>query len=340
MLVVRVKYLKCSAPHFNISLIIIAILSTLYINYLDDFLFINSSIAECSADLEKFLSICKDINIPISFKKTVYPTQCINFLGFEINTLSQTIRLPNDKLERAKNEISALLDKNKCTLKELQSLLGLLQFTCKVIVPGRAFLGQLYRLTAGCSRPFHRIRLSSNVKKDLNIWLQFLQHFNGVSLYRDFLFLNPSIHIFTDAAKNLGFGAVFGNLWFSIPWPSPWWKNQNITFLELVPIVQALESWGHSLRNQCVQLNTDNQALTYIINSQSSKEDLVRFFIRKLVLIALKFNILVRAVHIPGKSNRLSDALSRLQVAEFLLLHPSAAITPTTTTPLPQKLTL
>ena len=309
------------------------------LHYLDDFLFINSSSQNCKSDLNKFLSICKDINVPISSKKTVLPTQRITFLGFEIDTLSETIRLPDEKLQRAKSEILSLLQKNKCTLRELQSLLGLLQFTCKVIVPGRAFLGQLYHLTAGCLRPFHRIRLSKNAKQDLEIWLQFLQSFNGVTLYRDHLFLNPSIqNIFTDAAKSLGYGAVFGNQWFSIPWPSTWWTEQNITLLELVPIVQALEAWGPILRNQCVRLNTDNQALSHIINSQTSKENLVRILIRKLVLIALKFNILVKAVHIPGSLNSLSDALSRLQVAKFHLSHPSADNKPTSTTPLPQRL--
>ena len=81
---------------------------------------------------------------------------------------------------------------------------------------------------------------------------------------------NSSIqNIFTDAAKSLGHGSVFGNHWFSIPWPSLWWTEQNITLLELVPIVQALEAWGPVLRNQCVQLNTDNQALTHIITTQT-----------------------------------------------------------------------
>ena len=309
------------------------------LHYLDDFLFINSSAHNCSIDLNKFLEICKEINVPISTKKTVFPTQCITFLGFEINTLLETIKIPEDKILRAKNEIISLLEKSKCTLKELQSLLGLLQFTCKVIVPGSAFLGQLYRLTIGCTRPFHRIRLSSNAKQDLRIWLLFLQSFNGVTLYREQLFLSPSVQkIFTDASKTLGLGAVFGNKWFSIPWPSQWWTQQNITLLELVPIVQALEIWGPLLRNKCVQLNTDNQALTHVINTQSSKETLVRILVRKLVLLALKFNVLVRAVHLPGKLNSLSDALSRLQVAQFHLLHPSADSYQTITPPLPERL--
>ena len=128
------------------------------------------------------------------------------------------------------------------------------------------------------------------------------------------------------------------NSWFSLQWPSEWWSLQNITFLELVPIVVALETWGPSLKNHCVKLNTDNLALSYVINKQTSKEDLVRRFIRRLVLTALKFNILLKASHVPGYNNTLSDALSRLQVSRFLTLHPSADKHPTPVQPLPQSI--
>lgn len=227
----------------------------------------------------------------------------------------------------------------KCTLRQLQSLLGLLQFTCKVIVTGRAFLQSLYHLTVGCSKPYHKIRLTKNVKKDLLIWLQFLEHFNGVTIYKDAMFLSPSVvNIYTDASKTFGAGAVWQNSWFSLPWPSEWWSLQNITFLELVPIVLALETWGLSLKNKCVLLNTDNLALSYVINKQTSKEDLVRYFIRRLILTALKFNILLKAAFIPGHYNTLSDALSRLQITRFLTLHPSADQYPTPVPSLPQSI--
>ena len=294
-------------------------------HYLDDFMMANSSYNKCLADLNLFLDICASLNIPIASDKTFLPSQKMIFLGLEIDTLQQTIKIPKEKIQKANSEIQTLIRQKKCTLVQLQSLLGLLQFTCRVIVPGRAFLQSMYRLTVGCSKPFHRIRVTANVKKDLLIWLQFLQHFNGVSLYKEEMFLSPSItKIYTDASQSLGVGGVWGNKWFSLPWPSEWWTLQNITFLELVPIVLAIEAWGPFLKNQCILLNTDNMALTYIINKQSSKEDLVRIFIRRLVLAALKYNILLKATHIPGHSNTLSDSLSRLQITRFFILHPMA----------------
>jgi hypothetical protein len=38
----------------------------------------------------------------------------------------------------------------------------------------------------------------------------------------------------------------------------------------------------------------------------------------------LKYNIFFKAVHIPGEKNKYSDALSRLQIREFLAFMPEA----------------
>ena len=62
------------------------------------------------------------------------------------------------------------------------------------------------------------------------------------------------------------------------------------------------------------------------------------FLVRKLVLLALKFNILFSAKHLPGKVNIYSDALSRLQVSKFQTLMPQADLQPTRIPPLPELL--
>jgi hypothetical protein len=50
----------------------------------------------------------------------------------------------------------------KISVKELESLTGLLNFACKVVVPGRPFLLHLYQLLWGVSRQvsFLKLRLS------------------------------------------------------------------------------------------------------------------------------------------------------------------------------------
>ena len=309
------------------------------IHYLDDFMLVRPDRFRCKADLNAFLTLCDEIGIPYALEKTCDPAQVMPFVGIEIDTINEMARLPEDKLKECKQALQQLRLKRRCQLRELQSLIGKLSFACRVIVPGRAFLKRLYRATAGIYKPYFFVRLTQELRKDLDIWAIFLERFNGVTYYRDAMFLSPvNKHLFTDSAQSLGMGAVFETHWFYQKWPSTWWCSQTIVLLELMPIVVALEVWGEEFRNACVTLHTDNLPLVHIINSQSSTEPLVMILIRRLVLQALKCNFLVQAVHIQGSNNVLCDKLSRLQVKDFRMLFPGADSEPTPVPPLPASL--
>lgn len=306
------------------------------LHYLDDFLIISNSKKQGQEDLDLFLDLCDEVNIPIARNKTEGPEQVLIFLGLEIDTIAEEIRIPLDKLEKCNLLIDELLSRKKCTLKELQSVLGLLNFTCQVIVPGRAFLRRLYALTAKVAKPYHKIYLTEESRNDLRLWKVFLSSHNGITLYREELFLSPKVkHIFTDSSKTLAGAAVLDKAWFILPWPSAWYREQNITFLELIPIIWALETWGPSLKNCYVLIHTDNLALTFILNSQTAKEHLVMQLVRRLVLSLLTNNVMIRAKHIPGHKNILADSLSRLRMEKFKQYFPTANIIPSATAPLP-----
>lgn len=56
--------------------------------------------------------------------------------------------------------------------------------------------------------------------------------------------------------------------------------------------------------------NVDNQSVVTIINKKSSKSTRVMSLVRNLVLSTLRYNIMLKAVHIPG-INVIVDSLSR-----------------------------
>ena len=64
----------------------------------------------------------------------------------------QEARQPDDKLQKCRMLLRTFYKRRKVTLRELQSLLALLNFTCSVIVPGRAFLHRMIDLTKGAKR--------------------------------------------------------------------------------------------------------------------------------------------------------------------------------------------
>ena len=57
----------------------------------------------------------------------------------EIDTAVMELRLPEDKLTKATSLVNRITNRRKVTLRELLSLIGLLNFASLVVTPGRAF---------------------------------------------------------------------------------------------------------------------------------------------------------------------------------------------------------
>ena len=78
---------------------------------------------------------------------------------------------------------------------------------------------------------------------------------------------------------------------------------------------------------------SDNIAVVYIINKQTSKDPTIMILVRRLVLPILKFNILFKASHIAGIKNIAADQLSRLQIQQFKRECPHMDSAPTIVVP-------
>ena len=169
------------------------------VNYLDDYFFTALMKLLCDAQVSEFLKVCDIINFPVSLQKTVWGTTLLTFLGLLLDTENQLICIPLDKLERAINMIEFFLNKRngKVTVLQVQRLAGFPNFLCRAIVPGRAFVRRLYNLTAGNNLlPHHHIRISEEVRLDLDIWKTFLNNSQAFS--------RPFIDSEVKTAKDVG----------------------------------------------------------------------------------------------------------------------------------------
>ena len=111
-------------------------------------------------------------------------------------------------------------------------------------------------------------------------------------------------------------------------------SRRSITYKELYAITMAMTVWAPSLASQSLLFHCDNQSVVRILTSGSSKCRHIMSLVRYLFFIRAKFNIVLRAVHIPGILNSASDALSRLQVQRFRTLVPDADLLPSPVFPL------
>ncbi len=282
---------------------------------LDDFLMLTKPAELAQQQIDIFLSVCKYLGIPIKVTKLA-SGMIVIYLGFEFDTIKMEIRLPEDKLVKCRTKISEILSKASVQMCKLESVVGLLEFACKVIRPGRAFLRRAHDVIASVKSQYHYIHINKSLRSDLNTWLSFLKDFNGVVMFPEKDWQSAeTLHCHTDSS-NLGFGLIFGSHWVYGEFPASW-KQWPIMVLEAFPIMLLFELFGEELAGKKIWLHSDNQPLVSALNKITCKNQGVMTLLRNIVLKAMKHNILFKARWLDTYSNDLADALSRLQVVRF-----------------------
>ena len=170
-----------------------------------------------------FIKLCSYVGIPIATEKTFGPLTTLSFAGIELDSALMEDCLPLDRLNRRSTLLLEFLRCKKATLREVQSLPGLLNFAYSVKKPGRAFLHRLIDLTVVIQCPHHLIQLSKDVNKDLKVWQSFLANFNARSFFlEETWYSSTKLDLYTDSSGALGFGAIFVSRWCFGKWPATW----------------------------------------------------------------------------------------------------------------------
>ena len=135
--------------------------------YLDDFLIIGATYAECLEIFNCLVKLLQELGFQISWHKVVPRTQALIFLGILINSVTQTLELPQDKLVALQDLVQAFLHQHRASKRQLQSLAGKLSSACRVVYGGRTILcGILDAMNAMLSSSA-RYRLSPEFYADL-----------------------------------------------------------------------------------------------------------------------------------------------------------------------------
>ena len=172
---------------------------------------------DCEILMHAFFQVCKDLGVPIAEEKTCGPTTSLIFLGLVIDTHDLTVKIPIEKVRQLQALLLNCLRKKKVTLKEIQALVGALNFFSRAVPSARAFNRRFYDATCGVKQPHHFIRINAGIREDLEMWLSFLRDFNGKRYFQICSWHHSDVlQLFTDSAgkSQLGCGAFFNGQWF------------------------------------------------------------------------------------------------------------------------------
>lgn len=103
-------------------------------HYLDDFFLVGRpGSADCQQQLEEFQGLMGYLGVPLAPEKTQGPCVVLSFLGIELDSVQMEARLPGDKKRQMLLLLVELLGKAKVLVREVQVLLGHLNFACRVV---------------------------------------------------------------------------------------------------------------------------------------------------------------------------------------------------------------
>ena len=100
--------------------------------YLDDFLVVGATRADCERAYNILVTLLQDLWFTISKQKLVPTTQRPVFLGVQLDTISSTMTLLQDKLTDLQAILCCFQTKRRATKTQLQWLAGKLHLSCCV----------------------------------------------------------------------------------------------------------------------------------------------------------------------------------------------------------------
>ena len=191
-------------------------------------------------------------------------------LGIMFNTIDITICIAPEWVNEIQAELNTWCNRAKMSHKQLESLIGKLQFASQVIRAGHVFLPHLLDELQS-SLKWGYMPVPESILQDLRWWQYVMPILNGTkSIYLD-VFFEPGALIDTDVTL-VGAGGVCKGHYFHTPFPQFITQQAHIiAHLELVAFIVALKVWPHLIHNTKFVVRLDNMVAILAINTGHSK---------------------------------------------------------------------
>ena len=309
--------------------------------YLDDWLATGfRSKGDCQRAYEIFIATAKELGLELQMEahKTCPPTQELDFLGVEFSSRSMTLSLSAKRVAKMIRDLESMQGSASVTVKELQRLVGVLQWATIVFACCRPYLRQMLDLLKSVGpRPARgrRVPLSPEARADIVMWLQILQAFGlnnqpiaAVPLHQS----TCKVELYTDASFTGG-GYFFGGRWRAWKWPADWRaerigffsKDDSIAICELEALA-CLVAVRDLAPLTCVSghrlvMHIDNLPLVRMISKLTTPSPACLVIIKELMWWFVIYGITAAPVHIRSEDNEASDALTRSDEMTVEELH-------------------
>ena len=138
-----------------------------------------------------------DLHVQESVSKACAPSTRMVFLGIVIDTVKLTLGLDEDRLDSFQSLLRVWEIKMHASLKEVQSLVGVLSFASSCIHQGRAFFSRILNFLR-CIPSEGKSKIPDEVNKNILWWKHVAPLYNGISYIPATFWSHPDSWLSTD----------------------------------------------------------------------------------------------------------------------------------------------
>ena len=273
--------------------------------YLDDLVVVAESAEKAWWAYGQALQLFDDLGLPEARDKRQPPAWDIVWLGVRINTEDMTISMPEDKVAATLEAITNMRTRKTTSVKTLQSVLSKILHMSKCVQPARLFVGRL--LQALREAMGLHMKISQDMRKDLDWFIQFLKDWNGVALINTG---TPSREIVADACPR-GFRVANGERCYSAEVPQDI-QEAHISALEAMNVLVAVNTFtdDHDA-GRVIRIRCDNSAAVNVFTTGRARDPYLMACARAMWMLQATCQFKLVFVHTPGVEMTVADSLSR-----------------------------
>ena len=277
--------------------------------YIDDFGGAELSCSKSLFALRILQQVLSELGLVEAINKVCEATQTMIWLGIMFNTMNMTMSIPKEKLDTIISDLHSWRNRTHATKREMQSIIGSLQFVAKVSPPVRLFVNRMLDCMRDTPK-FGSHSLSWGFKKDVDFFLELLPQINGVKILdKSQLVAKECIQL--DACLT-GCGAWCGTQYYGRTFPQHVTDaKHSIAHLEILNIVVAVKLWAKDWAGHRIDIRTDNTNTCIVIMNGKSIDPFMQACAREIYMVVAAHDIELNVIHTPGVELQLADALSR-----------------------------
>lgn len=279
------------------------------VNYIDDLAGaeVEDRVEEADIALRDMLL---ELGLDEAANKALSPDTCMTFLGIQFDSVALTLTVPADKLKEILSLLDDWIGRTTATKKQVQSLVGSLNFLAACVRPGRLFLSRILNFLREMASQ-GPVALTPEFRQDLFWWQLFAPLYNGVSIMPIADWSVPDGVVSCDACLS-GCGGWFEGLYFHTVFPQFILDMElHINELELLTLVVVCKLWGSQWKGMRIKIFCDNNTSVIVLNTGRTRDKFLQACLREICLLAANNEFEIRTVHLPGVENRIPDILSR-----------------------------